>query len=104
MSDLKKFDVRYTYNGLIVVAVVVFIAALHENNRDVMILAFGFVALGFGIRTQHGPNTYVDGRIGAKYTVMEYEPNKLGWGIIAIAACVILFGVYRLAFAPMPSV
>jgi hypothetical protein len=103
MSDLKKFDVRYTYNGLIVVAVVVFLAALQKGNRDVMVMALGFIGLGFGARVQYAPKTYINKPPGTKYTVMEFEPHTLGWIIIAISACVTLFGLYRLAFSPMTS-
>ena len=49
MSDFKKFDVRYSYIGLIVVAAVILIAAMHAKNSPVIILAFGFIGLGFGV-------------------------------------------------------
>jgi hypothetical protein len=102
MSDLKKFDVRYAYNGLIVVAGVVLVVALHEKNVAVEILAIGFIGLGFGVWAHHSPNTYIDHQRGTKYTTIDYEPKTLGWVIIAISACVILFGAFRLVFSPLP--
>jgi hypothetical protein len=74
MSDLKRFDVRYWFIGLIVVAVVILVAAMAAKNTPIMIMAIGLLATGFGSWLNHSPMTYLYPK-GSKYTVIEYLPT-----------------------------
>jgi hypothetical protein len=98
MSDLKKFDVRYVYNGLIVVAVAVLAAGLTAKNTPVIIMAFGLGGIGFGAWLHHSPTTHIHPTY--RYTTIDYEPTILGWVVVACSVCVLLFGGWRLISLP----
>jgi hypothetical protein len=98
MSDLKRFDVRYWYNGLIVVAVVIILAAMTAKNIPVLIIALGLLATGFGAWLNHLPMTYLYPK-GSKYTVIEHHPTAVGWIVITCGVVIMLYGGYRLISA-----
>ena len=94
MSDLTKFDVRYAYNGLIVVSVVILAAALTAKNVPVIIMAFGLGAIGFGAWLNHSPTTHIQPT--HRYTTIDYEPTVLGWAVTASGIAGALFGGFEL--------
>lgn len=95
MSDLKRFDVRYWYNGLIVVAVIILLAAMTAHNKPFEVISVGLLAIGFGSWLNHSPMTYLYPQ-GSKYTVIEYHPTKLGWIVTGCGVLIALYGGYLL--------
>jgi hypothetical protein len=94
---LSQFDVKHWYNGMIVVAVIILLAAMFRQNTPVTIIALGLLATGFGGRLNYSPETTITPRY--RYTVMEWQSNLYGSAVMAIGVAVMLFGGYRLCIA-----
>jgi hypothetical protein len=98
MSDLKRFDVRYWYNGLIVVAVVMPLAAMTAYNKPFEVICVGLLAIGFGSWLNYSPMTYLYPQ-GSKYTVIEFHPTKVGWTVTISGILIALYSGYLLISA-----
>jgi hypothetical protein len=94
MGELGKFDVRKWYIGLIVVAVVIFLAALAAGAWNITILATGAGLVGFGEWINHPPVTHIHSRY--KFTASERENTIFGWVVNIIGVAIIVVGLVRL--------
>lgn len=103
MEFLKSFELDLWWNKLIAVGLATMGAALAAKERDLIFVALGMIAIGFGELFNHKksiefrpPNVYEPGGI---LTSRPRFPTFLGIALDIIGAGFLVFGLYRLLTA-----
>lgn len=93
MDWLKAFDLELWWRAMIAVGLVLIGAALAANDRGVLILGFGLVAVGFG-EWLNRP------RVGSiELSWYEWRPCISGLVLDAIGLALIAFGLWKVLVA-----
>lgn len=103
MEFLKGFDLSLWWNKLIAVGLAIIVAALAAQERGLIVVALGMIAVGFGEGLNHRmdvrftePSAYLPQHMITSYPRI---PRPLGVALDIAGGLLMAFGLYRLLAA-----